>query len=76
MGQITIYLDENHEKRLRKAAGEAGVPVSRWVAALIEQHTRTEWPASVREAAGAWPDAPDAAILRDVTSRDVPRESL
>lgn len=43
MGQVTIYLDDAHEARLRKVAEDAGMPVSRWVAALIEQYTRTEW---------------------------------
>ena len=76
MAQVTIYLDDSHEQRLRKAAAEAGVPVSRWVAALIERYTRTEWPAEVAEAAGSWPDAPDAEDLRATSAADVPRESL
>ncbi len=76
MAQVTIYLDEAHERRLRKAAEDAGMPVSRWVAALIERYTRTEWPAEVRDAAGSWPDAPDAVSLRNPSGRDVPRESL
>lgn len=60
---ITIYLDDTHERRLRKAAENAGMPVSRWVAALIERHIRTEWPAEVHEAAGSWPDAPGAEAV-------------
>ncbi|TVQ24494.1 MAG: CopG family transcriptional regulator [Spirochaetaceae bacterium] len=76
MGQVTIYLDDAHEQRLRKAAESAGVPVSRWLAALVEQHTRTEWPAEVREAVGSWPDAPDADTLRSSLGQDVPREPL
>lgn len=76
MAQVTIYLDDTHERRLRKAAADAGIPVSRWVAALIDQHTRTEWPAEVAEAAGSWPDALNAEVLRSTSGQDVPRESL
>lgn len=76
MGQITIYLDNEHEQRLRKAAGDAGVPVSRWVASIIAQHTRTVWPASVREAAGSWRDAPDAASIRASEGADALREPI
>lgn len=76
MPQVTIYLDEEHEKRLRNAAGDAGIPVSRWVASLIEEHTRTVWPAAVREAAGAWPDAPEVELVRGSTPEDLPREPL
>lgn len=76
MAQVTIYLDDTHEQRLRNAAKDAGMPVSRWVAALIERYTRTEWPAEVREAAGSWPDAPEAETLRAASGDDVPREPL
>ncbi len=76
MGQVTIYLEDSHEQRLRKAAQDAGMPVSRWVAALIERYTRTEWPAEVSEAAGSWPDAPDAETLRNSSGNDIRRESL
>ena len=76
MGQITIYLDNDHDERLRNAARDAGMPVSRWVASLIEAHTRTRWPAEVREAAGSWPDAPDATELRNQPGTDTPREPL
>lgn len=74
MGQITIYLDNEHEQRLRKAADDAGVPVSRWVAALIEERTRIQWPAEVRESAGSWPDAPGSETLRAHAVTDIPRE--
>jgi len=40
MGQVTIYLDDENEKRLKAAAKAAGVPVSRWVASLVEEKTR------------------------------------
>jgi hypothetical protein len=76
MAQVTIYLDDSHERRLRKAAKDAGIPVSRWVAALIERYTRTEWPAEVSESAGSWPDAPEAEALRISSGDDVPRDSL
>ena len=76
MGQITIYLDNDHEHRLRTAAHDAGIPVSRWVAMLIETHTLTRWPAEVRESAGSWPNAPDAAEMRNHQGIDTPREPL
>ena len=76
MGQITIYLDEESEHRLKSAAAAAGMPVSRWVATLIRDKTRNEWPDSVRELAGAWKDFPDAEELRRSEGADLPREPL
>jgi hypothetical protein len=76
VGQVTIYLDEDSERRLKSAAAAAGIPVSRWVAALIQQKTATQWPDSVRRLAGDWKDFPDVEVLRETTSKDVTRESF
>jgi len=76
MGQVTIYLDDEHERRMRRAAAEAGQPVSRWVAGLIKDETRTHWPQAVRELAGQWPDFPALDQLRSEQPDDVRREAM
>jgi len=76
MGQITIYLDDEHERRLRKAAEESGQPVSRWVAVLIEEKTRNRWPQAVIDLAGEWPDFPTPEQLREPHADDAPRETV
>lgn len=75
MGQVTIYLDAEHEKRLKRAAESAGLPVSRYVARLVEESTRTEWPENIRSLAGQWSDFPSAEELR-AAQPDSPRETL
>jgi predicted transcriptional regulator len=76
MGQITIYLNDEQERRLREAASESGQPVSRWVAGAIEEMTRTKWPAAVRDLAGQWEDFPELEDLRTGYGSDLPRESF
>jgi hypothetical protein len=76
VAQITIYLDDTAERRVKAAARKAGVSVSRWVAELVENRTRTEWPAEVLELAGAWPDFPDLEDLRAQAGKDRRRERL
>ncbi|MCK8516982.1 CopG family transcriptional regulator [Methylonatrum kenyense] len=76
MGQVTIYLDDENERRLRRAAADAGVPVSRWLANLVEEKTRQEWPESVREMAGEWRDFPSIEELRGSLVEDSEREPL
>jgi hypothetical protein len=76
VGQVTIYLDEEREKRLKAAAKAAGMPVSRWVAKLIEEETCTVWPESVRHLAGAWEDFPDLEDIRRTGAKDRVREAL
>jgi hypothetical protein len=76
MGQVTIYLDDQNERRLRNAAEAAGMPVSRWVASLIEQSGRTEWPESLQRLAGSWGDFPEPEELRATAAAEIPREPL
>lgn len=64
MGQVTIYLDKETEKKARTSARAEGVPLSRWVAERIGRGVRGEWPAAVRALAGAWADLPSAERLR------------
>lgn len=76
MGQVTIYLDSKSEKRMKQAAKTAGLPVSRWLAQLVSKATREQWPKTVRDAAGAWTDFPEADELRKGLANDSARESL
>jgi len=76
MAQVTIYLDEETERRMKTAAEEAGVSRSRWVAEAIREKTATEWPESVRRLAGAWADFPEVEELRSDLGEDARREPL
>ncbi len=74
MGQVTLYLDSETEAKMKAAAKEAGLSVSRWVVDLIGAKTAARWPASVARLAGAWSDMPEAEELRSGLTEDVPRE--
>lgn len=75
MGQITIYLDDVTEKRLKSMAKNTSV--SKCVAALIAKHAQEEWPDEVRELAGIWKDDfPTHRKIRARTGRDSKRETL
>lgn len=76
MGQVTIYLDDENEKRLKAAAKAARVPVSRWVASLVEKKAGAIWPESVRGLAGAWRDFPDLESIRKMEGKDGARKAL
>lgn len=75
MGQITIYLDDELEARLKATAAHENVSRSRWIASLIRERLRDEWPEEVRALAGSWKDFPDLSELRADLGTDV-RECL
>lgn len=74
MAQLTLYLDDELETRLRAAARAANLSQSRWVANLIAEKLHNEWPASVAALAGAWSDFPEADELRSGLGEDAARE--
>jgi len=76
MSQVTLYIDEETAERMRQAAQRDGVSQSQWVAGLIRERTRTDWPPEVRALAGAWADMPLPEEIRADAAGDVEREPL
>lgn len=76
MGQVTIYIDEDTEKKMIASAKAKNVSKSKWVSEVIREKLTKEWPASVRELVGSWEDSPSAAELRSGAGQDAKRETL
>lgn len=76
MGQVTIYLEEEIEKKMIKAAESANLSKSKWIARLIQEKIAKEWPQSVIDMAGSWNDFPEADELRANQGQDIARESF
>jgi len=74
MSQVMVYLDEETEQVMRKAAQRAGLPYSRWVAGLIRAAARETWPEDFLKLAGSLPDAPLAEDIRATDAPDLPRD--
>jgi predicted transcriptional regulator len=73
VAQVTLYLDDETADRLEKAAKQAGLSRSRFLANLVREKTALEWPQAVRDLAGAWRELESAKGLRRRTGRDVRR---
>ncbi|OFZ95140.1 MAG: CopG family transcriptional regulator [Betaproteobacteria bacterium RIFCSPLOWO2_02_67_12] len=76
MGQVTIYLDEDTERKARDAARAEGVALSKWVARQLRRRPRGEWPEAVRALAGAWADAPSLETIRRYKAKDLARRRV
>ncbi|MGD1984381.1 MAG: CopG family transcriptional regulator [Chromatiaceae bacterium] len=76
MGQVTIYLDDEIEKRMTANAKAMKLSKSKWIANVIREKLVDEWPPNVRELAGSWEDFPTLEEIRDTGQRDISREAL
>ena len=76
MGQVTIYLDSETEKKLNNLVEKKGISKSKWIAGLIRDKTSMVWPEKVIHLSGAWSDLPSAKEIRNSMGTDKERESL
>lgn len=76
MPQVTIYLDEDTEKRAKKAARAEGVSLSKWICDSLRQKTESTWPKAFLDLAGAFPDFPTLEDLRRPDRADAGREPI
>lgn len=76
MGQVTIYIDDETEKKMIASVKASRVSKSRWITDLIREKVAAEWPATVRDLAGAWEDFPSAEEIRSTAGNDAEREKL
>jgi predicted transcriptional regulator len=76
MGQITIYLDDETERKLQATVEKSGMSKSSWIAGLIKEKTSQVWPEHIKRLAGAWKDFPDSEEIRKGLAHDAAREPM
>lgn len=76
MGQVTIYLEDNIEIKMKSAAKSAELSLSKWISGIIKDKISNEWPSSVVDLSGAWEDFPSVAEIREGYTPDSNREDL
>ncbi len=76
MGQVTIYLEDEIESKMTKAAKSAHLSKSKWIAKLIHEKVANEWPQSVIDLAGSWDDFPSLEDIRKSPATDARRENF
>jgi len=76
MGQVTIYIDAETEKKMIASAKAAKISKSKWITQIIKEKVTSEWPASVANLAGAWEDFPSIEEIRSGIGKDIEREKF
>ena len=76
MAQVTIYLDKETEEKMLAYTKSKAISQSQWIASLIRERLRTEWPEEVIALAGAWKDFPLVEDIRAGMGEDVKREEI
>jgi len=77
MGQITIYLENDIENKMKTAAKTSHLSVSKWISKIIQDNISTEWSQDIVCLAGSWKrDFPTLEEIRSIQAVDSDREEL
>lgn len=76
MSQVTLYVDETTQSKMRVRAKKAGLSISKWLVSLIQKEINENWPAEVQALPGTWGDFPSLNEIRSGLKNDLTREKF
>jgi len=76
MAQVTIYIPNELESRIKEKASSLDISISKFISTLLEQKVQNEWSHSSRKLAGAWDDFPTLQEIRANQAEDTVREEF
>ena len=75
MAQITIYIDNNLEEKIKEIAKNTRQSISKYISNAIEQKLNNSWDEDIKNLSGSWSDFPSLEEIRTNTT-DTKREEF
>ena len=76
MAQVTIYIPNDLESKIKEKASSLNISISKFISTLLEQKVQNEWSSSSRKLAGTWDDLPSLQEVRADQGQDAKREAF
>ncbi len=76
MGQLTIYLDQETDRKVKAAARKSKISVSKWVHNAVTASLRDAWPVGFAELYGAIKDKSFEKPGQPKARDDIPRKTF
>ena len=77
MAQVTIYMNDKVEQKVKKLAKSMNLSISKYISSVLEQKTADSWDSDIKNLGGAWNQFSSIEEIRsNVSVEDAPRESL
>ncbi len=68
MAQVTIYMDNKIEAKVKKLAKGMNVSISKYISTILEQKTANSWDSDMKNLSGAWSDFSSIDVIRSKES--------
>ena len=66
MAQVTIYMDNNLETKVKEVANSLNLSISKFISSLLEKNIQNEWNENIKNLSGSWSDFPTLDEIRGV----------
>ncbi len=76
MAQVTIYMDNQLESKIKELASSTGVSISKFISKILEKKITNSWSDEVKELSGQWNDFSSLEEIRDTKAQDTQREEF
>ncbi len=76
MAQITIYINNDLETKIKEIASSLDTSISKYISTVIEKNIDNNWNPKIKSLAGSWSDFPTIEEIRKCNVNDVKREEF
>ena len=76
MAQITIYINNDLESKVKDIANSLNTSISKYISTVLEKNINKNWNPKVENLAGSWSDFPTAEEIRSNDVMDTKREEF
>ncbi len=76
MAQITIYINNDLESKVKEIAHSQEISISKYISTVIEKNINNNWNPNIKKLAGSWSDFPTIEEIRNSNAEDVKREEF
>jgi hypothetical protein len=76
MAQITIYINNDLESKVKEIAAAQETSISKYISTVIERNINNNWNPKIKKLAGSWSDFPSIEEIRNNNNLDAQREEF
>jgi hypothetical protein len=76
MAQITIYINNDLESKVKEIANSLDTSISKYISTVIERNINNNWNPKIKNLAGSWSDFPSIEEIRNNNNLDAQREEF
>lgn len=76
MAQITIYINNDLESKVKEIANSLDTSISKYISTVIEKNINNNWNPKIKNLAGSWSDFPTIEEIRSNNTLDAQREEF